>query len=206
MSEIEKYISPRSFDEAVQVMADGNVTILCGGTDLAPQIESGQLQHKSTLMNIRRIDSLSEITLIDGKIRVGTLTTVSEIRQDKLLKDLVPVLLEAADQFASEQIRNAASIGGNICNASPAGDMIIPLMVLDSVVELASWADNKVQIHKIALKDFFTGPGKTAKHDNELLTAVIFDKPAAFFVAHFRKSGPRPALEIACASIGNRRY
>jgi CO/xanthine dehydrogenase FAD-binding subunit len=110
--------------------------------------------------------------------------------------------VEASDRFASDQLRNAASLGGNICNASPAGDMIIPLLVLDAAVELASWQDEAVQTRLVPLDEFFVAPGKTVKQDNELLTAIFFDGPADSFVARFRKSGPRPALEIASVSIG----
>ena len=110
-------------------------------------------------------------------------------------------LVAAADHFASDQIRNAATIGGNICNASPAGDTIVPLLLLDAEVELACW-QGSVSLRKVALSDFFTGPGATVKASNELLTAVSFAQPAAGSVARFTKSGPRPALEISTVSAG----
>jgi len=202
MPEITNYLSPCSLDDAVNAMADGDVTVFCGGTDLTPQMQAGQGEYASTLMNIRHIDGLSEITLTGDTCRIGALATVTDIKTSKLLNELAPVLVAAADQFASDQIRNAASIGGNICNASPAGDMIIPLLLLDAAVELAGWQDGAVQTRLISLDDFFTAPGKTVKQDNELLTAVVFTKPAPGFVARFRKPGPRPALEIATVSIG----
>ncbi len=197
MSEVSNYVSPANLVEAAKVLASDDVTVFCGGTDL-----SLQENYTNTLMNIRRIEGLSGTILQDDNCRIGALTTVSEIMADGLLKEIAPVLAEAADQFASDQIRNAASIGGNICNASPAGDMIIPLLVLDAVVELASWQDGAVTTRTVPLKDFFVAPGKTVRQDNELLTAVIFTKPAGGFVAHFRKPGPRPALEISTVSVG----
>jgi xanthine dehydrogenase FAD-binding subunit len=202
MPEIENYLSPRKLDEAIKAMAADNVTIVCGGTDLTPQTDSGLRQYASTLLNIRRIEGLSGVSLEGDSVRIGTLTTVSEIMENELINKLAPVLVEAGDQFASNQIRNAASIGGNLCNASPAGDMSIPLLLLDASVELASWQNDKMQTRLVALNEFFTGPGKTVKEDHELLTAVIFDKPAANFIARFRKSGPRPALEISTVSVG----
>jgi CO/xanthine dehydrogenase FAD-binding subunit len=128
-------------------------------------------------------------------------TTISEIRSNPALAEIAAVLVEAAEHFASEQIRNAASMGGNLCNASPAGDMIPPLLVLDASVELASWRDGAVQTRRIPLERFFVGPGKTVKLPEELLTAIVFDRPAADFVGKFRKSGPRPALEISTVSV-----
>ncbi len=202
MSEITNYLSPCSLDDAVRALADGDVTVLCGGTDLMPQMEAGQREYASTLMNIRRIEGLAEITLTGDTCRIGALTTVSEILTSQLLDEVAPVLVAAADQFASDQLRNAASIGGNICNASPAGDMIIPLLLLNAVVELASWQDGAIQTRLISLHEFFKAPGKTVRQNNELFAAVLFDKPPPGFVAHFCKPGPRPALEIATVSIG----
>ncbi|MCP5091700.1 MAG: xanthine dehydrogenase family protein subunit M, partial [Gammaproteobacteria bacterium] len=132
----------------------------------------------------------------------GALTTITEIKTNQQLNEVAPVLVAAADQFASDQIRNAASLGGNICNASPAGDMIIPLLVLNAAVELSSWQGDAIQTRLVSLDEFFTAPGKTVRQDNELLTAVVFARPAPGFVARFRKPGSRPALEISTVSIG----
>jgi len=201
MSEIEHYSAPKQLDEALRILADGDVTILCGGTDLALQTETGQQSYGRTLMNICRIEGMTGAALVDGNIRIGALTTITEIMRNELLADLAPVLVETADCFASDQIRNVASIGGNICNASPAGDMIIPLLVLGAAVELACWKNGGVDTRLVPLHGFFTGPGKTVKQDNELLTAVIFNRPQDSFIAYFKKSGPRPALEIAAVSL-----
>ena len=195
------YLAPRRLDEALQEMADGDATVLCGGTDLAPQTESGARQYKSKLLNIRRIEGLGSIEAKGGEIRVGATVTVGEIRRSAVLADIAPVLVEAAERFASEQIRNAASVGGNICNASPAGDMIPPLLVLGAAVELACWRGGAVVTRRVPLEQFFVSPGKTVMLAQELLTAVVFDRPSADFVARFRKSGPRPALEISTVSV-----
>lgn len=202
MSDIKTYLSPHNLEDAVKAMAEGEVTVFCGGTDLTPQTNAGRRQYAPTLMNIRRIDGLCGVEVSKGNIRIGALTTVSEIRKNPFLNECAPVLVETASRFASDQIRNAASLGGNICNASPAGDMIIPLLVLDASVELASWQDGAVHTRLVPLDEFFTAPGKTVRQAHELLTAIFFDQPAATFVARFRKSGPRPALEIATVSIG----
>lgn len=202
MQEIATYLAPRSLEEAVKAMVAGDVTVFCGGTDLTPQTDSGARRYSANLMNIRRIEGMSGIAEKDGSIRIGALTTVTEIRRDPLIAEVAPILAEAAEHFASDQIRNAASVGGNLCNASPAGDMINPLLVLDAVVELASWANGAMQMRTVPLEKFFTGPRKSVKKPEELLTAVVFKKPAADFVGWFRKSGPRPALEISTVSVG----
>ena len=201
MQEITTYLAPRRLDEALQAMADGAATVFCGGTDLAPQTESGVRQYTAKLLNIRRIEGLAGIEVRGDKVRIGAVTTISEIRCSPVLAEIAPVLVEAAEHFASEQIRNAASVGGNLCNASPAGDMSPPLLVLDASVELACWRDGAVQTRQVPLDQFFVSPGKTVKLPQELLTAILFDRPAAGFVGRFRKSGPRPALEISTVSV-----
>ena len=201
MQEITTYLAPRRLEEALQAMADGDATVLCGGTDLAPQTESGARQYTAKLLNIRRIEGLGGIEAQGARIRIGAITTISEIRRNPALAEIAPVLVEAAEHFASDQIRNAASVGGNLCNASPAGDMSPPLLVLGASVELACWRDGAVQTRCVPLDQFFVSPGKTVRLPQELLTAVLFDRPAADFVGRFRKSGPRPALEISTVSV-----
>ena len=201
MQTISTYLAPRLLDEALRAMADGNATVLCGGTDLAPQTESGARQYTAMLLNIRRIEGLGGIQSKGAQIRIGAATTISEIRRDPALAEVAPVLVEAAEHFASDQIRNAASLGGNLCNASPASDMSPPLLVLGASVELACWQGGAVQTRRVPLDQFFVSPGKTLKLPQELLTAVLFDRPAADFVGRFRKSGPRPALEISTVSV-----
>jgi CO/xanthine dehydrogenase FAD-binding subunit len=199
--EITTYLAPRRLDEALQAMADGDATVLCGGTDLAPQTESGARQYKAKLLNIRRIEGLDGIETTGDEIRISAAVTISAIRRSAALAEIAPVLVEAAERFASEQIRNAASVGGNLCNASPAGDMSPPLLVLGASAELACWQGGAAQTRRVPLDQFFTGPGKTVKRPEELLTAVVFDRPAPGFVGKFRKSGPRPALEISTVSV-----
>ena len=112
-----------------------------------------------------------------------------------------------ADHFASEQMRNAATLGGNVCNASPAGDMLPPLLVLGAAVELAPCSARRaVQTRRMPLERFFIGPGKTVKLPRR--AADRHRVPPACrrgFVGRFCKSGPRPALDISAISIGLRR-
>jgi CO/xanthine dehydrogenase FAD-binding subunit len=199
---IEGYTAPTTVEDAVRVLADGDVTVLAGGTDLTVQVDAGRIRYGKTLMNIRRIAALDGVERTDGEIAIGALTTVTDLLDDAELAKTVPILRATADRFASMQIRNAATIGGNLCNASPAGDMIVPLLLLDAEVELASWRNEDVVTRMVPLKDFFTGPGKTVRGDNELLTRVVFKTPADGFAARFEKSGPRPALEISTVSAG----
>ena len=198
---IERYVVPDSLEAAVRELAHGDATLFAGSTDLMPQSQIGALDFKPTLMNLRRLPELGGISEDGGRIRIGATATVTEVLESELLAETAPVLVRTADCFGSDQVRNAATIGGNICNASPAGDMILPLIVLDAEVELASWTDGAVRTRALSLSDFFEGPGATKREPGEILTCVRFDRPATGFRAGFRKFGPRPALEVALVAV-----
>ena len=201
-SGLDDYAAPASLEEAAQLAADGPVTTLAGGTDLMPQSEWGKLNLAGRLINIRRVPEIKRIEVSDETIRLGALVTVTEILESEELDRCANVLVETADQFASEQLRNMSSIGGNVCNASPAGDMIIPLLLLDAQAELARWSGTKIVSRRVPLDKFFAGPGCTIRQADEILTALYLPMPPDSFVGGFRKFGPRPALEIAMAAVG----
>ena len=203
MTALDNYVAPTSLEQAVvQLQELGEVTILAGGTDLMPQAHAGRVKFKRTLMNIRRIPELRGIAREGDAIRIGALTTITELIEHPLVCEHLPLLAAAGDHFASDQIRNAGTVGGNICNASPAGDTLVPLMVLDAHVELASKPDDTLFCRSMPLPEFFVGPGKTRLAPAELLTAVRVPIPPQGFVARFHKFGTRPALDISAISIG----
>ena len=119
-----------------------------------------------------------------------------------LIKQHLPLLVEACDHFASDQIRNAATIGGNVCNASPAGDLLVPLLVLDAEVELASKPNGSLTRRRLPLSEFFVRPGTTRRGPAELLTGLRIGLPRANHYARFFKFGTRPALDISTISVG----
>jgi CO/xanthine dehydrogenase FAD-binding subunit len=201
MMPLERYFAPAAHDEALPLLRGGDATILAGGTDLMPQTQAGRVGFGRTLVNVRRIDELDGIARAGDAIRIGALTTVTALMQSALLRERAPVLVDACDHFASAQLRNAATVGGNVCNASPAGDLLVPLLVLDARVELASMPDGERRSRTVPLRAFLTGPGRTVRESSELLVAVVLPVPPAGFVARFCKFGTRPALDIAAVSI-----
>ena len=202
MSQQKHYFAPTSLDQAVACLRDAEVTILAGGTDLTPQCQSGKLTIKQTLMNIRHIPQLSGITREGDEICIGPLTTITEVMEHQLVRQHLPILAEACNHFASDQIRNAGTIGGNICNASPAGDTLVPLLALDASIELASMPQSRLERRNVPLSLFLLGPGKTLRSSGELMTGVRIPVPAANHIAQFHKHGTRPALDISTISIG----
>lgn len=204
MTAIETYCVPETLAEAVRLLTEGEATLLAGGTDLMPQTQSGARRFHPLLMNLRELDELKGIakTGAEDRIRIGALTTVAGILEHELLRRSVPVLVAAADSFASGQVRNRATLGGNICNASPAGDLIIPLLLLDAEVEMAWAADGEVRFRTLPLHGFFTGPGKTRMAPAEIMTAILLPAPDRQFTATFKKFSVRPALDISLVAVG----
>ena len=202
MSDVNSYAAPRSLDEAADIMRAGDVTIFAGGTDVMPQMKTGRLKLQPTLMNIRHIPELRGISQAHGTVHIGALTTMTELLNSELVRERFNALWQACDHFASDQLRNAATIGGNICNASPAGDTVVPLLALDAKLILASKPNGALATRSMPLADFFVAPGRTKREANELVTAVEFPLPPPGSVSEFFKFGTRPALDIAMISIG----
>jgi len=201
MKQIESYRAPKSLDEAAEILHAGNVTVLAGGTDVMPQSQAGRLRFQPVLMNVRRVPELRGISLEGGIVRIGALVTITELLESALVRERLNLLWQSCDHFASDQIRNAATLGGNVCNASPAGDTLIPLLALDSSVVLASKPNGKLEQRRVALQNFLTGPGRTCRAPSELLAAVEVPLPAPGFSGEFYKHGTRPGLDISAISI-----
>jgi xanthine dehydrogenase FAD-binding subunit len=198
MTAIERYLAPATLDDALAVLAGGNATILAGGTDLMPQSNAGRVPFRPILLNIRRLPELRGVSFTDGRIRIGALTTINELKDLAEIAKAVPLLAEAANQFASDQVRNMGTIGGNVANASPAGDTLVPLLVLDAEFELLSARGRRM----VAACDFFTGPGRSVRQPDELIVAIHVPLPRLRAVSRFVKFGTRPALDISTVSVG----
>ncbi len=201
MAEIREYAAPRSLAEALRVLASGPATVLAGGTDLMPQSRAGRVRFAPTLLNLQGIAELRGVTRSAGDVEIGALTTITDLLEDPLIRAGAPVLHKACDHFASSQIRNAATLGGNICNASPAGDTLVPLLVLGASVVLASAAPAGIVKRRLPLAQFLVGPGRTARRADELLVAVQAPVPAAGWVDRYVKFGARPALDISAIAL-----
>ncbi|TAK86196.1 MAG: xanthine dehydrogenase family protein subunit M [Betaproteobacteria bacterium] len=201
MHAIERYVRPGSLEEAAEILRAGNVTVLAGGTDLMPQTHAGRVKFQSVLMNVRRVPELRGIEEHGGVVRIGALVTITELRESALVRERLNVLWQACDHFASDQIRNAATLGGNVCNASPAGDTLVPLLALEARTVLASKPNGSLETRRIPLDKFFSGPGRTLKKPSELLAAIEVPLPPQGFVGEFYKHGTRPGLDISAISI-----
>jgi len=202
MPVIKKLITPRTLPELIAALAETDGTILAGGTDLQPRWLKGVVDRPQIVLDAKKIEELHGIQRDGDAITVGACTLMSELETDPLIRASAAPLAEAASRVACGQIRNRATVGGNLCNASPAADTAVPLLLFDAEVELASLNGGGVSRRSVPLSEFFTGPGKTTLARGEVLTRVRFASvPEGAFCA-WEKFGTRPAMEIAVASVG----
>lgn len=188
--------SPHSLEAAVQLLAEVKepVRILAGGTDLMVEVETGRSELPGLVLDISRIRDLRFVDEGDeGAIHIGPLVTFADVRRSALLREKAPALWQAAGLVGGEQIRNAATLGGNIMNASPAADGIPPLLAAETHVVLTSSEGSR----RIPLFSFFKGYRTTVAKPEELLTEIVLQPLAEGAHAYFRKVAPRRAQAIS---------
>ena len=195
-----EFLTTQKIEEALDYLDKfSKVHILAGGTDVLVNLykESPRLPNFDYLLDISNIPELKIINLINNFIEIGTLVTHSRLINERLIKNNFPVLTEAAYTIGSTQIRNRGTIGGNIVNASPAADLLPPLIALKAEIELTSGEGKRV----LSLEEFLDGPYKTKIQTNELLTKVKIPLLADNYYTDFQKIGRRKALSIARLSL-----
>jgi aerobic carbon-monoxide dehydrogenase medium subunit len=192
------YFAPTEVGEAVKLLAEHGekAAILAGGTDLVAQLNYYEVK-PSALLYIGGL-GLDYVKEEDGKLVIGAGTTVAHLIASDLVAEKFGVLLAAARTHASPAVRTAATIGGNLGTASPAGDLIPPLLVMDAEVVLASARGER----SVPVKDFFTGPGETVRAADELIVEI--QVPLLQGSAVFQKIGRRKAQICSIASAAVR--
>jgi CO/xanthine dehydrogenase FAD-binding subunit len=187
------FLRPRTLSEAIAALETPGVQILAGGTDFYPAL--GERSVSAPILDITAIPELSGIRIGADEIRIAARTSWSEVIAAPLPR-CFDALKAAAREVGSIQIQNRGTVGGNLCNASPAADGVPPLLALDAEVELVS----NTGARRVPLASFITGNRKTARRTNEILTAIIvplsIDGPSAFL-----KLGARRYLVISIAMV-----
>ncbi|MBK5964699.1 molybdopterin dehydrogenase [Thiocystis minor] len=170
--------------------------LYAGGTDLLVKRRAGLLD-PAILIHLGRIDALRGVTADDDGLRLGAGCTHRELLEDAQVRAVLPVLTQALQTLGSPPIRAMGTLGGNLCTASPAGDTLPPLYVLDAEVELWSAGGER----RLLLRDFILGPGRTALQSGEILAAVRVRRAPHGSVQHFEKVGLRNALACSLVSL-----
>ena len=196
---MSRWFSPDSLEDALALFArHADARPVAGGTDLFVRLrrEPGE----APLIGLDRVAALAGIEEADEDgmaLAIGATTRIAELADSKLLADRAPLLQRAAHAFAAPAIRNMATIGGNLCTASPAGDCLPPLYALDAQVELASAAGRR----RLPIAEFIRGPGRTALARGEIVARVLLPAREPFAWQAYEKIGRRRSLAISVVSF-----
>jgi xanthine dehydrogenase FAD-binding subunit len=200
----DEYITPASLDEAFFLIEThrGRYRLIAGATDLLPWAREGRAGdvHVPVLIDVARIPELRECSVNDTRVRLGAATPIQRFLDGTALHRAMPAMPRCAIWFADDQLRESATIGGNIVNASPAADCIPPLVAHDAMLELSRRRGGKVETRRIPIHEFISGPGKTSLADDEILTAIeCVALPG--YGGSFEKVGHRRSLVISTVCL-----
>lgn len=195
------YASPDSLSKAVDILAgDPDATPLAGGTDLAVAIRHGVI-HPGLIVDLKNITEMAPaIRHSDGSHSIAANTPMTDIERDHVIRERLPGLVEAAEVVGSVQIRNRATLAGNLSNASPAADTPPVLMALEASVVIVGPAGER----RLRIDDLLTGYRETALERGELLVAIEIPDPGPGAGSAFLKLGVRRAMEISIVCVGAR--
>lgn len=200
MIQYKKYYMPDTKEELFKIIEDIDCSfdILSGGTDLYAK-EQTPFQGSDAVIDISKIKEFSRIESENERITIGANTCIQQFLEEEELVEKVPILRHAAIYFADQQIREAATIGGNVANSSPSGDMIPPLTALDAVVHTIMKKEDVICRRSIPIIDFITGVGKNVLSEGEVISSVSCPILSGYGCA-FKKVGLRRSLCISTAS------
>lgn len=186
-------VRPRSLTDALEAKAERpELRVLAGGTDLMVLFELG-LGLPEAVLDIWAVDEMRGIEARAGSLRIGALTTYTELIDHPAVQGHLPILAEASAAVGAVQIQNRGTLGGNVVNASPAADGVPPLLALNADLELASASGHR----RLPLEDFYAGYKETHLAQDELLVAIHVPLPPTDGIQWFRKVGTRRAQSIA---------
>ena len=193
------YHRPASLEEACRLLAaEPGAAVLAGGTDLMVHLLQTQRgKRPPAVINVKRIPGLGAIEVGAGAIRLGALTTLTALMDHPVIEAEYPVLPFTVRYMGSPAIRHLATVGGNLCNASPAADLPPVLLVLDAEVGIIGPAGTR----RLPLDRFFLGPGRTALAAGELLAWVEFSRQHVGWIVRYERLDVRRAMDIAIAGV-----
>ena len=194
-----RYESPTTLAAAVALLSGGGGTarVLAGGTDLIIQMRSGRVDPE-LLVDIKRIAELKTITATAGAYRVGAAVSGMELMEDNAFGREWPGVVDGVSLIGSIQVKGRATVGGNLCNASPAADSVPALIAAGARVSIAGPAG----LRDMPVEEFVTGPGKTALAAGEIVTALLFPKRPARSADAYLRFTPRTEMDIAVVGCG----
>ncbi len=191
------YLIPKTMDELFSLLNQyGNkAALIAGGTDIMVMIKKNEISPE-VLISLKAIEGLDEIKF-NGDLKIGSMVTHRLIEKSNLIRKHFTALSDAVDVLGSVQIRNVATIGGNICNAAPSCDTGPPLLVLNARLKLKSSKSERI----VPIDQFFKGPGEIALEPGEILTEILIPKPLPNTGSSYWKHQRRKALDLPIVGI-----
>ena len=193
------YLRPTTLDQTIAALTDPASTpyLLAGGTDLIVRLRRGHLR-PTVVVDTKAVRDLhGEILPIDGGLRFGARVTMTSVIEDVRVRQHFEALVESASVVGSVQIRNRATLAGNICNASPAADTVPALLVYGALANIVGPAGSR----SVALSEFFTGPGRTVLTRGEMLESVDLPFPKVPVGAAFGRITRRRGVDLATINL-----
>ena len=195
-----EYALPQSVDEALSKLnSEPYAIVFAGATDLIPQLR-GERAEPRLLVDLKKIPSLINLSFSKGTWKIGAATPVSSIKNNEKLTKELPGLSEASALIGSDQIQNRASLGGNVCTASPGADTVPSLMVNDALVVIASNSGPRT----IPVADVITGPGSISLGSGEFLIEFLVPQPPSRTSDAYERFIPRTEMDIAVVDAAAR--
>jgi len=188
---------PKTVEELLPIIDNEKYRLAAGCTDIVPALRVQKLC-KKPLISINKLEEIKSIFEKDEAIFIGSNVNLSTIIENTVIKTNFPLLVSALETIGSPQIRNRATIGGNLQNASPSGDSILALILLEASLVLRSSRGER----SILVEDFIKGVGRTALEKDEFIEYIVISKTQSYYKAYFEKVGLRSAMIIAVASMG----
>jgi carbon-monoxide dehydrogenase medium subunit len=191
------YHEPATVEEASALLKELPEAILfAGGTDVVPLMKHETIS-PANLVSIAKIDGIRKIEKEDGKLVLGAGVRLATVIENEEISRSFPILGRTASQMASRQVRNLATLGGNVANSSPSADMAPPLLVLDAKFVLANGQASR----EVDAGDFFTGPGENVLEKGEILKAIVLPLRSDPFRAYYIKHTVKKGLELAIVGV-----
>jgi CO/xanthine dehydrogenase FAD-binding subunit len=196
-----EYARPHDLPEAIRLLSDSNgrAVVLAGGTDLVPALrcEPQPAGAERLLVDVKDIPELCSLWQDEaGRLHLGATVRVRDLLSSPAVRRGFPALAAGAAVLGSYPVRTLATIGGNICRASPVGDLLPPLLIYDATVIVAGPTGTR----PVALDSFLLGPGQTDLRPGELLVEVLLPATPAGLSSGYRKQSPRRAMDLAVVS------
>jgi len=194
-----RFTAPTSIDEAVGILAEANGTarVLAGGTDLLVQLRSGMLRPE-LIVDIKKIPEVRSVSAENGGFRIGAAVAGAELGEHPDVPKVWPGVVEAFDLIGSTQIQGRASLGGNLCNGSPAADSVPAMIAAGATCLIAGPGGTR----EANVEDIITGPGKTSLANGEFVVSFSLpQRPAKSGDAYLRFI-PRTEMDIAVVGAG----